>query len=156
MKQHDDDSTRHAIGIIKAHIKAQNEKTLTPEALAWLAGRLPMDSWQRVLDLRGISLDAVFAYVRNIADEENYQEFLDLNYPEVAAERKKKEQEAAEAARKESLTLHNHLPKLSLEDGLLTGAGWRSAELTEAERREAEKTAEEERTGMRLIPEAVV
>ena len=112
-----------------------------------------MDPWRKVLDLRAISLDALFAYVRNIADKDNYQVFMDLNYPEVAAERKRKETEAAEAARQESLTIHQRLPKVSTEDQLITGAGWRDATLTEAERAEAEKVAEEERTGMRQIPD---
>ncbi len=79
----------------------------------------------------------------------------DLNEPELAAERKKKEAEAAEAARQESLTIHSGLapsPYLNLQAGS-TAPLWRDATLTEAERAEAEKVAEEERTGMRQIPD---
>jgi hypothetical protein len=113
-----------------------------------------MDPWQKVLDLRAISLDAVFAYVRNISDEANYLVFMDLNYPEVAAERRKAEEKAAEAARQESLTIHMGAPGVTTADMIASKGAWRDATLTEAERAEAEKTAEEERTGTRVIPAA--
>jgi Zn-finger domain-containing protein len=88
-----------------------------------------------------------------LCNDQLYQEFMDLNEPEVAAERRKKEAEAAESARKESLTIHQHLPKVSTADQLITGVGWRDATLTAKEREEAEKIAEEERSGMRQIPD---
>jgi len=130
--------------------------TLKPEALAWLARHSGDTEWQRILDLHRLSIDALFAYVRSASDDASYQQFMDLVEPEAAAERRKKEAEAAEAARKESLTIHTDgrcpSPYTNLQEGS-TAPLWRDATLTEAERAEAAKLAEEDRTGMRAIPE---
>ena len=135
------------------HRKAK--PTLKPEALAWLARHSGDTEWQRILDLHRLSIDALFAYVRSASDDASYQEFMDLVEPEAAAERKKKEAEAAEAARKESLTIHTDGKMPSPYTNLRQGSAapvWRAAQLTEAERAEAAKLAEEERTGTREIP----
>lgn len=134
------------------HKKAR--PALKPEALAWLAEKLPADAWQKVLDLHRVSMPALFEYVRRVSDDVYYQEFMDLNEPELAAQRKKKEAEAAEAARQESLTIHMDAPSVTVADMIASKGAWRSAALTEAERAEAEKVAEEERSGTRAIPAA--
>ena len=82
------------------HKKAK--PALKPEALAWLAEKMSPTEWSRVLDLHRMSIEALFVYVRSLCNDELYREFMDLNEPELAAERKKKEAEAAEAARRES------------------------------------------------------
>lgn len=139
-------------------MRSKNRKakpTLRPEALAWLAEKMSETEWSRVLDLHRMSVDALFVYVRKLCTDELYQEFMDLNEPELAAERKKKEAAAAEAARKESLTIHTDgkgmpSPYMNLQAGS-TAPLWRDATLTEAERKEAVKRAEEDRTGTRAI-----
>lgn len=138
------------------HRKAK--PTLKPEALAWLAEKLPADAWQKVLDLHRVSMPALFEYVRRIADDVYYQEFVDLNEPEIAAERRKKEAERKEAERQQSLTIYpGTLPKVSEEQRILDGLqgkGWHATTLTEREREEAATQAEEERSGTRAIPPA--
>jgi|SRR5579872_1251891 len=134
------------------HRKAR--PALRPEALAWLAKKMSPTEWSRVLDLHRMSVEALFVYVRSLCNDQLYQEFMDLNEPELAAERKKKEAEAAEAARQESLTIHMGAPGVTVADMVASKGAWRDATLTEAERTEAEKIAEEERSGTRAIPSA--
>jgi len=137
------------------HRKAK--PTLKPEALAWLARHSGDTEWQRILDLHRLSIDALFAYVRSASDDASYQQFMDLVEPEAAAERKKKEAEAAEKARQETLTIYTDgkgmpSPYTNLQAGSLQPL-WRAAQLTEVERAEAERLAEMERSGTRKIDE---
>jgi len=132
------------------HRKAK--PALKPEALAWLAEKMSPTEWSRVLDLHLMSIEALFVYVRSLCNDALYQEFMDLNEPELAAERRKAEEKAAEAARQERLTIHMGAPGVTGADIVANKGAWRSATLTDAERAEAEKIAEEERSGTRLIP----
>src|SRR5579859_3370769 len=136
------------------HRKAKPK--LRAEALAWLARHSGDTEWQRILDLHRLSIDALFAYVRSASDDASYQQFMDLVEPEAAAERRKKEAEAAEAARKESLTIHTDgrcpSPYTNLQEGS-TAPLWRDATLTEKERIDAERLAEMERSGTLEIPQ---
>ena len=98
------------------HKKAR--PALKPEALAWLAEKMSPTEWSRVLDLHRMSIEALFVYVRSLCNDALYQEFMDLNEPELAAERKKKEAEAAKPPGRQALTIHSGLapsPYLNLQ-----------------------------------------
>ena len=132
---------------------------LRPAALSLLAQRCADTEWQRVKDLREMSLEALLDYVRSISPADFYQQFLEaqMSAEELAA-RRKAEAEKTEAEEQARRTIHHgKLPEASEEQKMadfVQGRGWHPATLTEAERIEAARQAEEERTGTRLIPPA--
>jgi hypothetical protein len=126
---------------------------LRPAALSLLAQRCGEGEWRRVLDLREISVEATLDYIKAIAPPEFYQQFLEAQMsPEELAARRKAEAEKKEIEERESRTIYQSAPKVTQADLLREQGGWRAATLTEAERAEAAKQAEEERTGTRAIP----
>ncbi|HET9305571.1 MAG TPA: hypothetical protein VFO46_06040 [Candidatus Sulfotelmatobacter sp.] len=130
--------------------KRKTKLKLTPQSWVWLAKSCAQQEWERVQDLAKISAEAAVAYVEALTSPEIFEQFEETFRPEVVAARKK------EAERRESLTIHTdgsgYDPHANLKKGS-TAPLWRDATLTEAERQEAAKLAEEERTGTRAIPE---
>lgn len=131
-----------------------NKPFLRPAALSLLAQRCGESEWDRILDLREISLEALLDYVKAIAPPDFYQQFLEtqMSAEELAA-RHKAEADKKEAAERESRTIHNGKcpsPYTNLQRGSVAPL-WRDATLTEAERIEAERLAEIERSGIRPI-----
>jgi hypothetical protein len=104
-----------------------NKPLLRPAALSLLAQRCGESEWQRILDLREISLEATLEYIKAIAPPDFYQQFLEaqMSVEELAA-RRKAEAEKKEAEERESRTIHmGRLPKETIGDMLVTGTGWR-------------------------------
>lgn len=131
-----------------------NKPLLRPAALSLLAQRCGETEWQRILDLREISLEATLDYIQAIAPADFYQQFLEaqMSAEELAA-RRKAEADKKEAEEREKRTIYQDLPKVTTGDIVAERGGWRDATLTERERQEAAKLAEEERTGTRAIEE---
>ena len=133
--------------------KRRAKPLLRPAALSLLAQRCGETEWHRILDLREISVEATLDYIQAIAPADFYQQFLEaqMSAEELAA-RRKAEADKKAAEERESRTIHNHCPSPyeNLQQGS-TAPLWRDATLTEAERQEAAKRAEEDRTGTRAI-----
>ena len=135
----------------------KNKPALRPEGLAWLAQHANDSEWRRILDLHGVSLDALLTYVKGIMDHSSYRRFEEANLPpDVLAERRKAEAEKREAEEKAALTIYQgKLPETTDERRILDsfkGRGWKDATLTAAERAAEEKLRQEEASGLVEIP----
>jgi hypothetical protein len=58
--------------------------TISAAGWSWLATNAGTDGWDRILDLREISLEAVFAFVKSRMTPEDYRQFEELNLPLMA------------------------------------------------------------------------
>ncbi len=82
--------------------------TITAEGWSWVAAHTGAD-WPRILDLRQISIEAVFAFVKDRMSAEGYAAFEELNLPpDVVAERRKAEAVAKAGGGGTANNLHRH------------------------------------------------
>jgi hypothetical protein len=132
--------------------------TISAEAWSWLAQNVGED-WPRVLDLRAISLEAVYSFVKARTSVETYKQFEELSLPpEVLAERRRAEAARIKAEQEEKRRIYNESPQS--KDQLISDIirqrprfrplGWAEAE--QAAKEAAEKAAGEE---LFEIPEAI-
>ncbi len=127
-----------------------------PTAYAWLAEHCSDTQWNRILDLREISLDAVLAYLKNITDAETFARFEEANLPaDVLAERRKAEAAKIEAEEAEKRTIRNSIPPPTDAQIVAGKPLWRRLDYMTAEDvAAAEKTLREKETGFVETEEA--
>lgn len=108
--------------------------TLRAEAYSWLAQYCTDTQWNRILDLREISLEAVLDYIKTSTDSQTFEQFEAVNLPpEVLAERRKKAAEAKQREEDARRTIRNYAPTINFEEQLtIGGPRWHDAALTSA------------------------
>ena len=133
--------------------------TITAEGWSWLAQNTG-DDWPRLLDLKGISIEAVYSFVKARTTPEAFKAFEELNLPaDIVAARRKAEARQKQADEAEKLTIYNGLPEpQSVRDrqrDIVLGIGrFKPLGMVEREKAEATARAQAEGEELFLIPEA--
>ena len=132
--------------------KHRKKPKLSPAGWSWLAQNVGTDGWDRILDLREISLEAVFAFVKSQLAPEHYRQFEELNLPpDVLAERRTAEAARIKAEEDEKRRIYPGTPQTA---GMLHGdilalrPRFKALGILEAER--AAKAAKEKADGEAL------
>ena len=131
---------------------------LLPTAYAWLAEHCSETQWNRILDLREISLEAVLAYLKNCTDKETFARFEEANLPpEVLAERRAAEAKRLEAEENERRKIRTDGIPPPTDAQIVAGKPlWHPlAHQTPEEKITAAKEAREKETGFVEMPEAI-
>jgi hypothetical protein len=140
--------------------KNRNKKpkpTISADAWSFLAQTADSENWQRLLDLKNISVEAVLAFAQSRMALETYKHFEELSMsPEALQYRRMQEAAKRKADEIESLTIHAGLvPKLNLQKELTVGGPrWRPLGQLEAERERKELEEKARGNELFIIPEA--
>ncbi len=131
---------------------------ITSEGWSWLAQNTG-DDWPRLLDLKDISIEAVYSFVKARATSTAYKAFEELNLPaDVVAVRRKAEALKTQADEAEKRTIYNGFPdhhEKNVLRAIMTGKPLlRPLGMLERERDAAAAKARAEADELVLCPEA--
>jgi hypothetical protein len=133
--------------------------TISAEGWSWLAQNTGPEGWDRILDLREISLEAVFAFVKSRMAPADYRQFEELNLPpEVLAERRRIETARIKAEEEEKRTIYNESPiskKQIINDLLSNRTRFRPLGFYEAEKAAKEAADKADGESLHIIEEAI-